>query len=401
MNRTHRHGDLPDPVQRYWMDLRHVDPPTDLLDEVVADIEKAPRPLWFSFVPVAGLLAAASVAIAVLTLNLWPTPPHPVGTDESARASSPSPSASSSAALPPGVVPIRDDPPRSTVPVLEADITEWNVDVTGWPTLTAHGSVWFGNSETGQLTRVDADTGEVSDVIDVNPNPSTPDWDQLASADDRWVYASGLDETIVQIDPSTNEIVRRIPIGTVPYRMEIYDGDAYITDLDRGHVTRVDLEAGEVVWQARHGFRPSGLEVTEGAVWVAIYGEARMLRLDPATGEALEEYPIYVFGMDILYDGEGALFIMGNQDRPLERFSIAQGRVTDRIAAMGAVFHDGDLYGLHREGYLVRLDPATLQWLALVEVAPGVPNHELSVGEGEGAVWLSAGTRLWKVDPAP
>ena len=399
MNRTHRHGDLPDPVQRYWMDLRHVDPPMDLLDEVVAEIEKAPRPLRFSFVPVAGMLAAAAVTIAVLTLNWWPSPPRPVGDDESPRASSSEVVPSPSPTLAPGVVPIRDDPPVADVPVLDADVSELTVDASGWPVLAAHGSIWFGNSATGQLTRVDAATGDVAAVIDVNPDPSTDQWDQLAAADERWVYATGLDETIVQIDPATNEIIQRIPIGTLPYRMEVHAGNAYITDLDLGRVTRVDLAAADVVWQVRAGVRPGGLEVTDEAVWVASYGDAALLRLEPETGEIVQEYPAYPHGMEIVHDGSDSLYITGNQDRPTERFSISEGRVTARITQMiGPVIHDGHLYGLRGRGQLlVLLDPATLEWQALRETG----TVDGGMLEGEGAVWVHVTGRLLRIQPTP
>ena len=399
MNRPHAHGDLPEPVRRYWMDLRRSDPPMDLLDEVVAELEKAPRPLRFSFVPVAGMLAAATVAIAILTLNLWPAPPRPVGTEESTRPSSSHPAASLSPTLPPGVVPIRDDPPLAAVPLLEAEITEWNLDLSGWPVLAAHGSVWFSDSGLGQLTRVDAASGEITAVIDVSPDPSTDQWELLAMADDRWVYAAGLDETLAQIDPATNEIVQRIPIGTLVYRMKLHDEDAFITDLDRSHVTRVDLSSGDVVWQVRVGVRPGGLEVTDEAVWVASYGDARLHRLDPETGELLEDYPAYVHGMDILHDGEDALYITGNQGRPMERFSIPEGRVTARIAEMsGTVIHDGHLYALRGEGQLlVLLDPDTLEWQAVRETG----TVEAGIGEGAASLWIYETGRLMKVQASP
>jgi outer membrane protein assembly factor BamB len=369
----------------------------DLLDEVVAELENARRPMRFSFIPIAGLAAAATIVIALLALNLWPAASRPVGTEESARATTSFPVTSPSPTLPPGVVPIRANPPLSEVPTFDADIAEWNVAVTGSPVLAAHGSIWYGDSRTGQLTRVDAATGEVSGVIDVNPNPQTDRWDQIASADDRWVFAAGLDETIVQIDPSTNEIVQRIPIGTLPYRMELRDGNAYITDLDLAHVTRVDLSVGEVVWTVRVGVSPGGIEVTDEAVWVASYGDARLHRLDPETGELLATYPAYLYGMEILYDGEDALYITGNQGRPLERFSISEGRVTARAEEMGAVLYEGRLYGLSGEGHLIVLDAETLQWLAVTEVAAGAP--EGGVVTGEGGIWISSGERLFRVQP--
>jgi streptogramin lyase len=399
MNRTHEHGDLPDPIRSYWIDLRRTDPPMELLDEVVAELEKAPRPLRFSFVPVAGLMAAAAILIAVTIFNLWPGLQRSVGDDETTRPATIEPTASAPPSYAPGVVPIREDPPLESVPTLDAEIVERDVEVTGWPVLAAYGSVWFGDIEKGQLSRVDTATGAVTAVIDVNPDPATDRWDQLAMADDRWVYAVGLDETLVRIDPATNEIVERIPIGTVPYRMEIHDGSAYITDLDYGRVTRVDLTTDEVIWQVRVGSRPGGIEITGGAVWVTSYADAVLHRLDPQTGEVVEEYRAYVNGMDIVHDGGDVLYITGNQDRPMERFSISEGRVTARIEEMGGpVILDGRLYGTRWPGQLlVRLDPATLEW----EAARAMGTLEAGMVEGEGAVWIYEPGRLLEVHPGP
>ena len=47
----------------------------------------------------------------------------------------------------------------------------------------------------------------------------------------------------MKIDPQTNEIVERIPIETLVYRMVLHDGRIWITDLDAG------VEAGSAVSQ--------------------------------------------------------------------------------------------------------------------------------------------------------
>lgn len=396
MNRSQLPGELPEPVRRYWRELGRIDPPVSLLDDVLGELDSTPRVSRFSLAPVAGMMAAAAIATAVFAMNLSTASPDRYGDDESVQPPVVESSPGGTPTLPPGVVPISDDPPISSVRLLGAQQTEASVGPIGWPVLAAHGSVWFGHSGTGQLTRVDASTMEVTAVIDVNPNPDTDRWDQLASADDQWVYAVGLDETLVQIDPATNSIVRRIPIGTLAYRIELYDGDAFITGLDGQRVTRVDLDAGQVVWQVRAGARPGGLEVTEEAVWVAPYGDAALLRLDPETGQTLEEYRAYVYGMEILRAAD-ALYITGNQDRPMERFSISEGRVTARIAMQSAVIHDGRLYGLRADGQVVLLDPKTLEWQGLLDTG----TSDGGMVAGEGAVWIADAERLLKIEPAP
>lgn len=398
MNRSQLSGDLPTPVRRYFSEVSRIDPPLDLLDAVVAEIEDLPRPARFSLLPAMGVMAAAAVFLAVMVFNLFTTAPEQVGTDESSRPSPTDRSAEPSPTLRPGVVPIATNPPIATVPALDADTSEIEVGRIGYPVLAAHGSVWFGHSGTGQLTRVDASNGEVSAVIDISPDPETDRWDLLAIADDRWVYAAAVDETVVKIDPDTNEVVQRIPVGTPIYRMELFDGSVYITGLDGERVTRVDLATAEVVWQVRAGLRPGGLEVTDDSVWVASYADSELLRLDPTNGETLETFLTYVNGMEVLYYAD-ALYITGNQERPTERFSISNRRLTARIEELSAVLvnDDGRLYGLRGEGHLVLLDPITLEWQALLD--SGMTGAGMVAGEG--AIWISQGTRLLKVVPTP
>ena len=66
MNRSQRQGDLPEPVRRYFHEVGQMQPPPDLLDGMVAEINDSPQRRRFSPVAAFGLAAAAVVVLTVI-----------------------------------------------------------------------------------------------------------------------------------------------------------------------------------------------------------------------------------------------------------------------------------------------------------------------------------------------
>ena len=97
------------------------------------------------------------------------------------------------------------------------------------------GSVWATNHETGKLTKIDAATNAVVATLATSINPAI-----VFALDAVWV--SGRD-AVLKIDPATNRIAGRLPVGS---------GEYY------------------------------GLAYSAGSLWMSTIGERRVLRLDPA-----------------------------------------------------------------------------------------------------------------------
>ncbi len=66
MNTSRLRGDLPEPVRRYFLEVAKMQPPADLLDAAVAEIERTPRINRFAALPIFGFVAAAAVVIGLL-----------------------------------------------------------------------------------------------------------------------------------------------------------------------------------------------------------------------------------------------------------------------------------------------------------------------------------------------
>lgn len=395
MNQSQLRGDLPEPVRRYFLEVAKMQPPADLLDAALAEIEQSPRINRFAALPIFGFVAAAAAVIGLLVYTMMNPAPPDVGVEPT-----PSPGASQAApSLTP--VPIATLAPIEGLPSAGSVVATYDVGDAGHPVLFAHGSVWLSNAATGTLTRMDPETGELTGSVEVNPDPEHDRYDLNAVADDRWVWATGLDNRLVKIDPQTNEIVERILIETLVYRMVLHDGQIWITDLDAGgHLLRVDAATSEIVADARHALWPAALAVTDTDVWMAPYQGDRLARIDPETAQTLDGFSVAPFSMAIVPFGD-ALYLSGNQERPLERFSLADGAVTARVPEMSAAVHGDRLFGLrYVDGAFMELDPVTLQPRSATVIEGG----ETAIGLfGDGRFYVAQGEgdpRIVVIEPA-
>jgi glutamine cyclotransferase len=393
MNRDQLRQELPEPVRRYFEEVAQMDAPNDLMDKAIAQVESEPRINRFSWLPAFAVVAATALIGAVIAFNVFGSDLFgpPTGGD-----ASPTPEASATE------VPVQTAPPLAGLPSAGTIEDRYPVPAdAGSPALAAHGSIWLTNGETGVVTRVDENSGQVTARIDVNPNPETTRYDQNLIADESFVWATGADQTLVRIDPATNTVVERIDIQRLIYRMQLRGDEIWITDLDSANsVIRVDTNTGEVTLRQNNlALWPGGLAVTDDAVWMTPYQESRLLRLDPVSGEIVDEFPVESFGMNMVADGD-VLYISGNQGRPVERFSIAEGRVTARFGSETFVsLLDGQLYST-LDGSLIALDPDTLQVTAALDVGDGVGGGlPPGVIPGDGFLWMVQGTDLVKVRP--
>ncbi|HET6744390.1 MAG TPA: PQQ-binding-like beta-propeller repeat protein [Candidatus Limnocylindria bacterium] len=385
MNREQLRRELPEPVRRYFEEVARMEPPVDLLSAAITKVESEPRVNRFSLLPAMVAVAATAVIAAVIAFNVFGLKVGPFVGDDA----SPTPQGS---------------PTMQTMPPLEglpsAGTIEQRYSIpadAGFPALEAHGSVWLSNGETGVVTRIDAETGQITAQIDVNPNPETDRYDQNLVADESYVWATGADRTLVQIDPATNAVLERFDISVLIYRMVVSGDDIWISDLnDTNSVIRFSTTAGEVTLRRPMTNWPGGLAVAEnGDVWVTPYQADDLLRLDPETGDQLESNTVRSFGMQILLFGD-ALYISGNQGRPLERFSIPDGRVTARFSQeTRPELFNGRLYGLEGEALIV-LDAATLQVVAALDMGPNLGG----LLAGSDSLWIVQGTEILKVRPA-
>jgi len=185
---------------------------------------------------------------------------------------------------------------------------------------------------------------------------------------------------IARIDPATNEIVARIPVHGWPSDLAVGFGSVWVEGLlcteedgDVPAITRIDPETNVAMPAVPVGSSSADVAAGEGAVWVTVSNakqdSGEVVRIDPATGEVAARVPIEGDPRDVVV-GEGGVWVL----------SLIPGEEAHLCGAEGPCqAAPGSLSGME----VLHIDPATN------EVVGSYPNG-LSVGVGEGAVWMGA-----------
>jgi virginiamycin B lyase len=134
------------------------------------------------------------------------------------------------------------------------------------------GSVWVSERvnlegvETGRaaIRRIDPETGEVK-TIPVNQGSEA-----IAFAYGSVWVVNGSEDSLLRIDPQTNEVVREIRVGQGPSDVAAGAGALWIVNSDSGTVSRVDPETRSVTSTIELGHRPLGVLFHDDLVWVTV-----------------------------------------------------------------------------------------------------------------------------------
>lgn len=162
--------------------------------------------------------------------------------------------------------------------------------------------------------------------------------------------------------------------------------DVWMTELGGNTLVHLDVETGE---SSKHDFEsPSGVAVTEHGLWVSLYLDRQLLLLDPETVEIIDRYSIGSNSVGLAVAGD-SIWIMRDNGRRVDRFSLAERRVIARTTQMAVAFVDGEPWGVTVQGELVKLDPETLAWTAVRDTGSG--ECECSIVAGDGRLYVGTG----------
>jgi hypothetical protein len=333
--------DIPPQTRRAIDELRRLEPPPDLLRSVVLEAETTPQraPTLSGLRLVAFATAAAMLLVAIaIALPQWSNvgPPRSAGT---------SPAGST---LPlGGTVDLR-------IPVPDGAHTG-SADSTG---------IWLGQPTTGLVIRLDLATGAELGRVQVDA-PTTDPYDLWPVSDGESVWVGGLsDRSLVQIDIASMEVAARWPIDAVPYRVQPAGGIIWVTDFDGHEVLAVDASDGTIL-DSVPAARAAGIAVTSDAVYVAGY-TGTLVEIDPDDRRVVATHEIGTNATDLaVLDGQ--LLVWGLRGRPLELIDPLTGEILATSGDVtGVVPHGGQPWAVVRQGMIVRLDPATLAWTAVI-----------------------------------
>ncbi len=182
----------------------------------------------------------------------------------------------------------------------------------------------------------------------------------LARREESSTFATG-PNTVVAIDPETNELVDGVRVGEGPAGVAVDAGAVWVANLLDGTVSRVDPDLGEVSRQGQVG-TPTAIAAGAGAVWVKDAFNDRLYVIDPQTNAIASSVGVPGRGIAI---GFGSVWVVDD--------------LGDRV---------------------LRIDPLSLQVEETIRLTPG--SRPTAVAVGEGAVWVAnaAANTVTRIDPS-
>ena len=263
------------------------------------------------------------------------------------------------------------------------------------------GAIWLAGA-IGVL-RVDPERNAVVDQIQL-PLPETQQPYSLVSGiaageGGVWVSLLGHDE-VARIDPATDKIVARIPVGEAPAGIALTPGSVWVANRFGNSVSRIDALTNRVVATIalapgpRNG--PTSIAGGAGAVWVVDPGLGGVVRIDPVTNEIVALVPVPLppnapVGA-IAADSATGVWVAGAD---LMRIDPDTNRVVATVptlalpvavaVGLGSVW-ETSWFGWTAPCPLYRIDPATNTVVGESSIDSGYS----PVAVGFGSVWMQA-----------
>jgi YVTN family beta-propeller protein len=146
------------------------------------------------------------------------------------------------------------------------------------PVAVGYGAVWVGKSS-GGVARVDPESDEVVAKVPVGNDPSS-----IATGLGGVWIADDVDNTVTRIDPaSANAVTATTPVGQGPAALAAGEGAVWVANTQDDAVARIDPRTAAVIETIPVGRRPTGIAAAGGAVWVANSLSGTVSRIDPET----------------------------------------------------------------------------------------------------------------------
>ena len=203
--------------------------------------------------------------------------------------------------------------------------------------------------------------------------------------------------TNIAMTLTSDQLVAKISVGHLPFRLAIGEGAIWVTDQDDAAVYRIDPQTNQVVATIPLGKVPKGLVVGAGAIWVANQGG--LSRIDPQTNQVVTTIEVGK-GLNTAV-GAGSIWVTSTSGI-VSRIDPGTNQIIASITVEGTptqVAFANDAVWVANSGStsISRIDPQTNQVVARIDV--GFPT--LALVAGQGAVWVGGDKdpTLLRIDP--
>jgi YVTN family beta-propeller protein len=171
------------------------------------------------------------------------------------------------------------------------------IGVEGYTLALDGDTLWVGAFFETKVLRVDLQAKQVSQAFDLN-------WPTgiAIGGDAVWVGLAGGQNEVARIDPQTNQVVARIPVGKRPEGLAFGEGAVWVANDEGMAVTRIDpaTNAAKII---PVGIRTFDVAVGGGAVWAASadrsgsansdpHTTGMLVRIDPQSNQVVGKLPV-------------------------------------------------------------------------------------------------------------
>ena len=269
-------------------------------------------------------------------------------------------------------------------------VDEIPVGIRPGPIAAGAGSVWVGNLQDRNLTRIDPATRTATATVPLEARTPTGIAVGLGAV---WV-AHGLRGMVSRIDPQFGQVTSSIPVAGTAFgspngSVALGAGSVWAVF---GDSTMARLSpAGELLGQTRAGSQPAGVVVAAGSVWVTNSGDGTIQRFSPGT---FREGQIQSFNAGTQPTGityaAGAIWVANAGDDFVTRVDPGSGATQQITVGAGptALASDSDAVWVANtsSGTVTRIDAATNAVVATIEIG----NAPAGLVAADGFVWVTA-----------
>ena len=272
----------------------------------------------------------------------------------------------------------RIDPEQNRV-VATIPVGEGALDVFHGPTFLGfgHGTVWVldGTADCGCVHRIDPSTNRIVATIGLGtPTQLRVAPLGIAVQQDavwvalRWGTEGAPTGSVVRIDPTTNEVVAVVPVGSNP-----------------------------------EGGGPTGIAATASAVWVGVPSTRSVVRIDPATNSVVATTPGLTCAEGQITADESEVWVA--DCGVVRRIDARTNTITSTIpikaatgaATLGIARGLGSVWA--QAGPLVRIDPARAAIVGVSPLDPALVWGEYSIAIGFGSIWVRQIDSVVRIQP--
>jgi DNA-binding beta-propeller fold protein YncE len=254
------------------------------------------------------------------------------------------------------------------------------------------GSLWAANHDGNRVTRVDLATGAMNSIALQDPPTSL-----AADGAAVWVLSDD-DSNVSKIDVAHNQMVgEAIDVGGTRAGDTIAAGAGRVWVADPGDGEVVSIDAASGTPQARFtlpNWTPGELAFGEGGLWV-VGDRGRVNKLDSGTGKPELSVKLASSldpGRGQIAVGEGAVWVAALDHERIFRIDPHSGEVVNEISLPGGIEGDlavggGSVWAIDESGRVVRIDAKTNAVTGSHLAVGGVATNDITYGAG--ALWLA------------